>query len=198
MSASDPVVIVPYREEWPREFRALATEMRRALPADVTLRFDHIGSTAVPGLAAKDTLDVQITVPGFGPDVLRALECLAPLGFTLADGIQADHVPPGWEGAAEEWEKRYLRRRGPERAVNTHVRVAGRANWRYALLFRDYLRAHPDAAAGYAELKRRLSAYTGSDRDAYVEIKDPVCDILMSAAEAWAARVDWQVGPPDA
>src|SRR4029079_1192646 len=80
-----------------------------------------------------------------------------------------------------------------QRPTNVHVRVAGRPNQRYALLFRDYLRVHPAAAAGYADLKRQLAAYHPDDIQAYVNIKDPVCDVIMSAAEEWAARTGWGV-----
>jgi GrpB-like predicted nucleotidyltransferase (UPF0157 family) len=77
------------------------------------------------------------------------------------------------------------------------VRVVGRPNQRYALLFRDYLRAHPQASAAYAELKRRLAAL-GIARSVYAEVKDPACDIIIVAANAWASAVSWKPGPPDA
>jgi GrpB-like predicted nucleotidyltransferase (UPF0157 family) len=83
------------------------------------------------------------------------------------------------------------------RAANIHVRVICRPNQRYALLFRDYLRAHPQAAAAYAELKRRLAAL-GIERSVYAEVKDPACDINMVPANAWASAVSWTPGPPDA
>jgi len=71
--------------------------------------------------------------------------------------------------------------------VNAHVRVAGWPNHRYALLFRDYLRAHPPAAAAYARLKLALAERFGDDLRAYTEVKDPACDLIMAAAEDWAA-----------
>jgi dephospho-CoA kinase len=67
-----------------------------------------------------------------------------------------------------------------------HMRILGRANQRYALLFRDYLRAHPLAAGGYAALKRVLAECHATDADAYTLIKVPVCDVVMEAAEEWA------------
>ena len=73
----------------------------------------------------------------------------------------------------------------------------GRANQRYALLFRDYLRKHPKCAAAYAELKRRLAQHHGDNSLVYSTIKDPACDIIMSAAEDWAERTSWQPGPTD-
>jgi GrpB-like predicted nucleotidyltransferase (UPF0157 family) len=59
------------------------------------------------------------------------------------------------------------------------------------LLFRDYLRAHADAAAAYAELKRRL-ARDLEDPTAYPDVKDPACDLIYIAAQAWAGATDWQ------
>ena len=76
------------------------------------------------------------------------------------------------------------------RLAHVHVRVAGRANARYALLFRDFLRAHPDEAAAYAELKRRLAAIA-PDSDTYADTKDPVCDLIYFAAERWASETTW-------
>jgi GrpB-like predicted nucleotidyltransferase (UPF0157 family) len=75
---------------------------------------------------------------------------------------------------------------GAHRRVNAHVRVAGWPNQRYALLFRDYLRARPGAAAAYARLKRALAERLGGDLATYTEIKDPACD-LIAAAEDWAS-----------
>ncbi len=79
-----------------------------------------------------------------------------------------------------------------------HVREHGRPNQRYALLFRDYLRADPVAASAYGELKRALAAATGADRDAYYEVKVPACDLIVAAAEHWAARIRWTPAPSDA
>ncbi len=83
-------------------------------------------------------------------------------------------------------------------AVNCHIRVAGRFNQRYAILFRDYLRAHAAAAAAYGEVKRSLAARAPHDWDLYYDVKDPAIDMLMSGAEEWAQRTDWSPGPSDA
>ena len=190
----DSVVIVDYRERWHDEFAAIATDLRAAL-GDLALRIDHIGSTAVPGLAAKDRIDVQVSVADVADP--RVTAAFVRAGYTPVPDITADHRPPGAAGAGAEWAKRFFQPPAGRRAANLHVRGAGRANQRYALLFRDYLRAHPQAAAAYAETKRRLAAYHAGDRDAYTLIKDPVCDLIMVAAEAWAAATGWQPGPSD-
>jgi GrpB-like predicted nucleotidyltransferase (UPF0157 family) len=83
-----------------------------------------------------------------------------------------------------------------QRRVNVHLRVLGRANQRYALLFRDYLRAHPAMAQAYAELKRRL-AESLADPKMYPDVKDPAVDLIYLAAEDWASATGWQPGPSD-
>jgi GrpB-like predicted nucleotidyltransferase (UPF0157 family) len=86
------------------------------------------------------------------------------------------------------WEKRLWQSpSGAGRRVNVHVRVAGWPNQRYALLFRDYLRAHPGAAAAYARLKRELAHRLGDDLASYTQLKDPACDLVIVAAQDWAA-----------
>ena len=191
------VEIIPYQERWPEEFAAMAAGIRRAV-GSTALRIDHIGSTSVPGLAAKDILDVMLTLADLSHSEELA-DALRPLGFVFRPEFRKDHPPAGLNWSAADGEKRYFHRETPRR-VHLHVRAAGRANQRYALLFRDYLRAAPLAAAGYAELKRRLALEVGqgADHSAYVEIKDPVCDIIMAGAEAWAAQTGWSPGPSDA
>jgi GrpB-like predicted nucleotidyltransferase (UPF0157 family) len=179
------VEIVPYSDRWPAEFRHVARSVRSALD-ERARRIDHIGSTAVPGLAAKNRIDVQVTVAD--------LEHANPLGAAGFDEVApvTDHVPPGATDG-HDWRKRLFSQPG----ANVHVRVDGRANGRYALLFRDYLRAHPHAAAAYGELKRRLAAELRDIRP-YTEAKDPACDLIMVAAEDWAAATGWSPGPSDA
>lgn len=183
------IEIVPYSGDWPAEFAAVAASLCSAL-GDLAARIDHIGSTSVPGLAAKDIIDVQITIPA---DVaFEQIEAaMASAGYIQRHGICYDHRPPGMDGLEAEWEKRLFGPPASSRPANLHVRQAGRANQRYALLFRDYMRAHPVAAAAYAEVKRCLARYLPKDRPAYVEIKDPVCDVVMAAAEEWAAETSW-------
>jgi GrpB-like predicted nucleotidyltransferase (UPF0157 family) len=190
------VEIVPYDARWPAEFAAIGADLRRAL-GDLALRIDHIGSTSVPGLAAKDRIDVQLTVADFDSfePVQAALESL---GYTIVPGNTKDHEPPGWQGPDDQWEKRFFRPPAGQRPTNVHVRAAGRANQRYPLLFRDYLRAHPRSAAAYAELKRRLATYLPSQMDVYADVKDPACDLIIVAAEDWATEVGWDLGPSDA
>jgi GrpB-like predicted nucleotidyltransferase (UPF0157 family) len=189
------IAVVPYRAEWPLAFAELAGRLRAAL-GEQAIAIHHIGSTAVPGLDAKDVLDLQVTVRALSPDLDAALDgALGALGFERRPHLQ-DHCPPGMALAPEELEKRMFKCVEPAR--NLHVRVAGRFNQRYALLFRDYLRAEPMARDAYGEIKRQLARYFPDDLDAYYDIKDPVCDALIAGALGWAKATGWAPGASEA
>lgn len=181
--------IVPYQSRWPGEFREIATVLQRGL-GSLALRIDHIGSTAVPGLAAKDVIDIQISVAALNDDVCSRLTAL---GYSRVESITADHHPPGEASAEKEWEKWFFRPPMGQRPTNTHVRVLGRANQRYPLLFRDYLRTHPLSATAYAELKRRLACEL-RDVTQYPDVKDPAVDLIYLAAQEWATVTGWTMG----
>lgn len=184
-----PIEIVPARPSWKSEFDGLKVSVLRAAPARSCVH--HIGSTAIPGLAAKDIIDIQLTVENLdGVDD----EALLIAGFERVFGL-SDHCPLGMQLQARELEKRFYRSNG--RAANLHVREQGRFNQRYALLCRDYLRTHPDAAGAYALIKVRLAMRTPWDTAAYYEIKDPVFDIIMAGANEWAQRIGWSTPPSD-
>src|SRR5215831_2343969 len=95
------VEIVDYDPRWPAEFATIGGALRRAL-GPLALRIDHIGSTSVPELAAKDRIDAQLTVAGFErlEPVQAALE---QLGYTIVPRNTRDHCPPGWAGLGDEW-----------------------------------------------------------------------------------------------
>jgi GrpB-like predicted nucleotidyltransferase (UPF0157 family) len=186
------VEIIAYQNVWPFQFKEIAGVLRDGL-GDLALRIDHIGSTSIPGLAAKDIIDIQITVTALDPSVLSAMQVL---GYSLTAMNWNDHPPAGWHGSGIEWEKWLFRPPPSQRRTHVHVRVQGRANQRYALLFRDYLRAHPATAQAYAELKRRLAKNLADPR-MYPEVKDPAVDLIYLAAEEWAVAIHWQPGPSD-
>ena len=190
------ITIIPYDPQWPAEFVALAHPLRQALAAEA-LRIDHIGSTAVPGLAAKDKIDIQVTVQDFST-ITAILAAITALGYAVfREPIVHDHRPPATTGPESDWEKSVLTSLPTRRPANIHVRAAGRPNQRYPLLFRDYLRCHPSAIGAYAEIKQQLARYRPADLEFYYDIKDPVCDIIIAAAEEWAAQTSWAQGPAD-
>jgi len=176
----DRIVIVDYDSAWPEAFRRLGTRLRTAL-GPLALRIDHIGSTSVPGLAAKPVLDVQISVASLEP-VGTYLPALESVSFR-------------WQADNPERTKRYFREAvGPR--THIHVRAAGSWSEQFALLMRDYLRAQPEEAASYAVLKRELANRLGTDRQAYTEAKDPFIWALMFRANTWT-QTGWATGPTD-
>ncbi|MBA3653941.1 MAG: GrpB family protein [Actinobacteria bacterium] len=192
MQVPKSLVISDYNPLWPSRFRGIAAELRDRV-GDDCLRIDHIGSTSIPGLAAKDLIDVQITVEylaacdSWPDEVLRGLVC-------TPDNL-VDHIPAGFSTDPTDWAKRYWSRPGE---LHVHVREAGRPNQRYPLLFRDFLRADAAAAGSYGAMKRALASAVQDDWDTYYAVKDPACDLIMAGAEHWAARVGWSQPASDA
>ncbi|HLI66867.1 MAG TPA: GrpB family protein [Caulobacteraceae bacterium] len=192
MSAS--IEIVEPRAGWAAEFGAIAERLADVF-GGLALRIEHIGSTSVAGLAAKDVIDVQVTVasldlPGIG-ETLTAAGFPPRDGLWGAEGYWEDHRPAGASERPDDWVKRYARGAPGQRRSHIHIRRAGAENERYARLFRDYLRANPPAAATYGEIKRELAARHADDVDAYYAVKDPVCDLIIQAAELWAVATGW-------
>lgn len=155
------------------------------------VRIDHIGSTSVPGLVAKDVIDVQVIVRSLHPEE-PLIDAFTRSGFALRkdDWNQQDHIPASGPPAAEMWRKLVFGSPPSDRPSNIHVRVLGAANERYALLFRDFLRANEGARQAWSEFKIRLAA-AAADRETYGQVKDPATDVLLLAAEAWAAATRW-------
>jgi GrpB-like predicted nucleotidyltransferase (UPF0157 family) len=188
-----PLRIVDYDVTWPYRFDKLGRALRERLGAGA-LRIDHIGSTAVPGLAAKDVIDIQVTVASLETADAWPDELL-PQVLRTHRGTAYDHVPPGLTEEVREWTKHLW---FMPRSVNVHVREDGRLNQRYALLFRDYLRADTTAAAAYEMVKRALAGVAQDDWDLYYAVKDPACDLIIAGAEQWALRTGWTAGPSGA
>jgi dephospho-CoA kinase len=189
-------VLVPADPLWAQQAQRLMSRIARALPAEQrdAARLDHIGSTSVPGLEAKDVIDLQLTVPD-----IHAADALAPAlaaaGFPVVPGITADTPKPAHPSRGD-WQKRFHVNSDPGRAVNLHIRAEGSAGWRFALCFRDWLRADPAAAAEYLALKRRLAAAHSGDRSTagYAEAKEDWFTAAEEDLERWAEASGWQ--PP--
>jgi GrpB-like predicted nucleotidyltransferase (UPF0157 family) len=179
----NPIVIVPYAVEWPERFRELAGGIRRAL-GDVALRIDHIGSTSIAGLAAKPIIDIQVSVASFEP-FAQLRDPLERIGYI-------------WRAANTDLTKRYFRESPGSLRTHVHVRIQGSWSEQFALLFRDYVRAHPEVAEQYAAVKRDLADQYRDDRHGYTEAKEPFIWEAMRQASNWSQEVGWKPGPPDA
>lgn len=178
-------VLVAHDGSWPRQAqrvgeRIAATAGRRAL------RIDHIGSTAVPGLEAQDVLDLQVVVEDLGVAEQLA-DDLIVTGLVRLAGRWWDHARDG-----TMWDKAYATNADPARAVNCHIRPVGSPAWQEAMLFRDWLRAHPSGVRDYAQLKHRLAAQTWRNIEAYADAEIPFISNTLDQAERWARRTGWQ------
>jgi dephospho-CoA kinase len=176
--------IVPYDLTWSSQAERALARVRRAV-GERAVRVDHIGSTAVPDLPAKDVLDLQLTVSTLD-DADAVAEALSGIGFTRAAGTWADEPQDG----AASWPKRFHFGADPGRPVNLHVRSLETGAWRLALLFRDWLRAHPGERDAYGELKARLARKHAGDGTivAYTDDKQTWINAAFRRAEDWAAR----------
>jgi dephospho-CoA kinase len=193
----EKAAIVEPAASWAEEGRALAGRLRAAL-SDIALDIDHVGSTAVPGLAAKDVIDLQVCVFEIEP-VDPIVKRLATAGFAWVKTIRADTRRVGLfcEAGAADWEKLLFRSPPQTRRVELHVRRHGAANARAALLLRDFLRADAGAREEYGRLKQALAASVKNDFAAYSALKDPAMGLVMRLAECWAERTRWRPGAPD-
>ena len=158
-------VVVDYDPEWPVRFEAIRARIAPAL-GPLALSIEHVGSTSVPGLAAKPVIDIDVVVADASaiPAAVRALkalgyEHLGPLGIA---GREAFRRPPGTE------------------PHNLYVCPAGSQGLRNHLALRNHLRTHPEAVEAYGALKRRL-ADEAPDIDAYVVGKT---DLIISFLRA--------------
>ena len=191
MVLDERVVLSDWRPGWATDFAELAETFSEAL-GGIAIRIDHIGSTSVPGLLAKDVIDIQVVVAEL--ESHRIIQALELVGFEqrpTAWNLQ-DHVPAGWVGNPEGWSKLVFAPPSTSRPSNVHVRRCGSPNERYALLFRDFLRANDVARDAWGGFKTQLARATRRLSD-YGAVKDPATDVLLALAERWATDTSWTV-----
>ncbi len=181
------ITIHPYQTEWPLEFERIRAHLAEVL-GPLALRIDHIGSTSVPGLGAKDVIDIQVTAAELSSEITARLTAA---GYPHRADVTHDHVPRGEDPNPLLWEKLYFIQPEGSRPIHIHVRRAGAPNQRYPLLFRDYLRAHPKSAQTVELIKCQLARYFPENIEAYYDIKDPVYDLIWDAAQDWARQTNW-------
>lgn len=179
------MALIDYRPEWPAEFESLAEQLRSVL-GDLAVAFDHVGSTSVPGLPAKDCIDVQVRMASVEEGLVIAR--FAALGFRCR--------PEPWNrvevASGKRCRKLVFAPPIGARRCNVHCRESDGPNARYALLFRDYLRADEVARSAWGAFKQRLAVSVPDLLD-YGQIKAPATEILMTSAERWAVKTHWTV-----
>jgi len=175
-SGEASVEIAPYDVSWPNQFTHEAEILRRALAPWLAGPIEHIGSTAVPGLAAKPVIDIMA-----GVDTLDASR---PAIATLTD-LGYCYFP--YRPDSEHW---FCKPSPAFRTHHLHLIPVDSSQWREALAFRDYLRTHLDVAAEYGDLKRRLAAQYRFDREAYTGSKGPFIARVTGVALEAACKLD--------
>lgn len=171
-----PLTVVPYDPGWASEYEG---ERRRlaALLGSAAVAIHHIGSTSVPGLAAKPVIDVLVEA-----SELEAVDRMTPI--LEANGLEArgEHGIPG--------RRYFVGRTGGGLRLHVHTFRREGEEARRHLLFRDYLREHPDAASEYAQLKVELSHRLADDREAYQHAKGMLVEKLQALALRWGGKRD--------
>lgn len=161
------VEVVPYDPDWQRDFEWIRAELADALAAIPILAIEHVGSTSVPGLAAKPIIDVDIVVAA--DQVRSATDALAAIGYQPRGDLG---VPDRYAFIASA--------DGPERHV--YLTVDGCLSLRNHLGVRRVLRDDPDLRRRYGDLKLRLAANDYDDIGGYVEDKTPMLQEILAAA----------------
>ncbi len=167
---SRPIEVVEYDPAWPLLFADIASRVQAAFVGGQTPRIEHVGSTAVLGLPAKPIIDIDVVIPSRAdlPDAVARLATLGyvhqgDLGITSRESFKSPPESP------------------PQ---NLYVCAEDSPELRRHLLFRDYLRSHPDAARRYGDLKRELAARHGTDIDAYVDGKADFVKAVLEKAQS--------------
>lgn len=152
---SGVVRLVEYDARWPALFAAEHRRIRDQC-GTLTLRLEHIGGTSIPGMLAKPVLDIAAGLPR-GMSIQDCVAALTRAGYEH----RGERGVPG----------RHYFRRGQPRSYHLHLVEEDGPLWRDYVAFRDYLRAHPEAARQFADLKRVLAARFSRDREAYMNAK---------------------------
>lgn len=198
--ASGEAVLVESDANWSAQAQRVINRLRMVCGASA-VRIDHIGSTAVAGLPAKDILDIQVTVPDLAAADALA-EPLAAAGFPSHPGVVADNPKPvygvGGEADPGMWAKRLHKSADPGRPAHVHLRVDGWPGQQFALLFVAWLRADAAAREEYVQVKREAEAAArecrAEDRGAvYAQHKEPWFETAYERAWQWAQQAGWQV-----
>jgi GrpB-like predicted nucleotidyltransferase (UPF0157 family) len=163
----ESIEVVVYDAAWPKAFVGWRDRLAAAL-GSAYVRIEHVGSTSVPGLAAKPVIDIQVSIADLD-DEAGYVPQIEALGVQLR--------------SRDRWHRYFRPFPGRPRDVQIHVCAADSRWERDHILFRDYLRAHPDARAAYAAAKLRAAVNWRDDRLAYTDAKTAVIQEIMAAAE---------------
>ncbi len=164
------VVVSPYSAEWPECFLAIREELLVVF-SPIAVAIEHIGSTSVPGLAAKPVIDVLLGAPSLA-EVESRIEALGGLDYAYIKKYE-DVLPM----------RRYFVK-SPAASFRIHLHAVERGSriWQEHLAFRGALRSHPALRARYQSLKLQLAQTFADDKAAYSVAKDPFVQSVLDAA----------------
>jgi len=190
----DTPTIVAYDDSWPSTAKRLIGRITLALKGagldEAEVEVEHIGSTSVPGLTAKNVIDIQVGVRRLSDaDAPEFVKALADKGFPRSGGTDQDTVHD-WAPDPSSWAKRFHGSADPGRVANVHVREHGSAGWETSLLFRDWLVGNSSERDDYADLKRAL-AETEPTTSSYTLAKEPWFAGALERARVWARHTGW-------
>jgi len=190
----DTPTLVAYDDSWPsvaaRLIERITASLEEVAQGDRAVAVEHIGSTSVPGLAAKDVIDIQVGVRRLSDaDAPEFVKALADKGFPRVEGNDQDTVHP-WAPDPSSWAKRFHGSADPGRVTHVHVREHGSPGWESARLFRDWLVANPPERDDYVDLKRALAQTAASTTD-YALAKEPWMARALERARVWARHTGW-------
>jgi len=174
------IEVVNYNSAWPDEYLRAEESLRKAFDPAV-LKIEHIGSTSIPGLSAKPTIDILVIVKS-GTDIPSFDKHMENEGYTCR-GECLDAEIPGTPGRFY-----YVRKRGVDHLTHVHACAEDHSQISEYLAFRDYLRIHPSRAMSYGREKVRLSIQYSHDNIGYMKGKDPLVKQLIQEAKVWACE----------
>lgn len=184
--------------EWQAEAQRILARLRTACGHRAS-RIDHIGSTAIAGMDAKDVIDIQVSVASLevADELTEGLYAAGYVRTAITDDVGK---PDGRSTVAEFdhsddeglWQKRLFCSADPGRPTNVHVRVDGWPDQQFALLFVDWVAANPAVRADYLDLKRRVAAQQHTTMGAYAEAKEPWFLDAYRRAWQWADSTGWR------
>jgi len=162
---ANPVIISDYNPQWPILYEEEKSRILSVI-GDKVVTIEHIGSTAVPGLGAKSIIDIMVGVHR----LVDVEECINPL-----QSIGYEYFPPSEVGIPE---RRYFDRTG----YHLHMVEVTSDFWERHLIFRYYLRTHPEMAQQYLKLKKDLADKYGTDRESYTDAKTSFIEQVVARA----------------
>lgn len=169
--ATEPVDVVEYDPAWAEAGTAERQRLQQLLAPWLTGAVEHVGSTAVPGLAAKAILDLQAPVAD----------------LTVADAVASTLAPSGWHYVNPELDQRdyrrlYVRVVAQHRVAHLHLMTPSSTRWQEQIAFREALLAAPDLVHAYASLKAKLARDHRHDREAYTAAKQQFVQTVLDRA----------------